>query len=62
MRRKLVAAVALAPLCLAGRPAAAQTTDTMTDTVTSGLNAPIATATVGDIDITSREVETANGG
>ncbi len=53
MRRTLVAAVALAPLCLvAGRGVALAT-----DTVTSGQTAPIATATVatgGDsIDITS---------
>ena len=54
MRKTLVAAVALAPLCLAASRGVALATDT----VTSGLNAPIATATAtngapDDIDITS---------
>ena len=54
MRKTLVAAVALAPLCFVATRALAQATDT----VTSGLNAPIATANSvsggpGDIDITS---------
>ena len=53
MRKTLVAAVALAPLYFVATRALAQATDT----VTSGLNAPIATATSvsggpGDIDIT----------
>ncbi|WP_174300078.1 autotransporter domain-containing protein [Caulobacter sp. S45] len=43
MRRTLVAAVALAPLCLVAGRALAQTTDT----ISSGVNAPIATATAG---------------
>ncbi len=54
MRKTLVAAVALAPLCLAASRGVALATDT----VTSSLNAPIATATAtngapDDIDITS---------
>ena len=54
MRKRLVAAVALAPLCLAASCGAAMATDT----VTSGLNAPIATATAtngapDDINITA---------
>jgi hypothetical protein len=58
MRRSLVAAVALAPLCLAAGAASAQTTTVPVDTVTSSSSTPIATATAvnsapGDIDINS---------
>ena len=41
MRRTLVAAVALAPLCLAASRGVAQTTDT----ISNGVNSPVATAT-----------------
>ena len=57
MRRNLVAAVALAPLCLAaGRGVALAT-----DTITNGVNAPIATATAtngapDDIDVSTGSV------
>ena len=57
MRRNLVAAVALAPLCLAASRGVALATDT----ITSGVNAPIATATAtnggpDDIDVSTGSV------
>ena len=58
MRRTLVAAVALAPLCLVAGAASAQTAITApVDTVSNGITTPIATATAlnnapADIDVT----------
>ncbi len=62
MRKTLVAAVALAPICLALSQRAAHATDT----VSSGLSAPIATATASDgaadnIDIASGGSVTVTG-
>ena len=53
MRKTLVAAVALAPLCLAASRGVALATDS----ITNGINTPVATATAtngapDDIDVT----------